>query len=40
MSYDQIDDYLEGHPVDAAAAQAIVRRYRLTEHKRALPVAP
>ncbi|WP_328384540.1 ammonia-dependent NAD(+) synthetase [Streptomyces sp. NBC_00400] len=40
VSYDQIDDYLEGHPVDAAAAQAIVRRYRLTEHKRALPVAP
>lgn len=40
VSYDQIDDYLEGNPVDAAAAQAIVRRYRLTEHKRALPVAP
>ncbi|PBC85169.1 MULTISPECIES: ammonia-dependent NAD(+) synthetase [unclassified Streptomyces] len=40
VSYDQIDDYLEGHPVDAAAAYAIVRRYRLTEHKRALPIAP
>ncbi|MER0482759.1 ammonia-dependent NAD(+) synthetase [Streptomyces sp. Edi2] len=40
VSYDQIDDYLEGNPVDAAAAQAIVRRYRLTEHKRALPIAP
>ncbi|MEU6327870.1 MULTISPECIES: ammonia-dependent NAD(+) synthetase [unclassified Streptomyces] len=40
VSYDQIDDYLEGHPVDAVVAQAIVRRYRLTEHKRALPIAP
>ncbi|MFE7781887.1 ammonia-dependent NAD(+) synthetase [Streptomyces nigrescens] len=40
VSYDQIDDFLEGKPVDEAAAQAIVRRYRLTEHKRALPIAP
>ncbi|GES30717.1 ammonia-dependent NAD(+) synthetase [Streptomyces angustmyceticus] len=40
VSYDQIDDFLEGEPVDAAAAEAIVRRYRLTEHKRALPIAP
>ncbi|MGX1853325.1 ammonia-dependent NAD(+) synthetase [Streptomyces sp. NPDC055299] len=40
VSYDQIDDFLEGGPVDATAAQAIIRRYRLTEHKRALPIAP
>ncbi|MEV7469117.1 ammonia-dependent NAD(+) synthetase [Streptomyces kronopolitis] len=40
VSYDRIDDFLEGEPVDAAAAEAIVRRYRLTEHKRALPIAP
>ncbi|MEU9487836.1 ammonia-dependent NAD(+) synthetase [Streptomyces decoyicus] len=40
VSYDQIDDFLEGRPVDAAAAEAIVRRYRLTDHKRALPLAP
>ena len=40
VSYDQIDDFLEGKPVDATAAEAIVRRYRLTEHKRALPIAP
>ncbi|MGY5124580.1 ammonia-dependent NAD(+) synthetase [Streptomyces nigrescens] len=40
VSYDQIDDFLEGEPVDEAAAQAIVRRYRLTDHKRALPIAP
>lgn len=40
VSYDRIDDFLEGEPVDAEATQAIVRRYRLTEHKRALPIAP
>ncbi|MGW8551926.1 ammonia-dependent NAD(+) synthetase [Streptomyces tubercidicus] len=40
VSYDQIDDFLEGKPVDDVAAEAIIRRYRLTEHKRALPVAP
>ncbi|AJT64286.1 ammonia-dependent NAD(+) synthetase [Streptomyces chattanoogensis] len=40
VSYDQIDDFLEGRPVDDAAFQAIVRRYRLTDHKRALPIAP
>ncbi|MFC9229121.1 ammonia-dependent NAD(+) synthetase [Streptomyces decoyicus] len=40
VSYDQIDDFLEGKQVDAAAAEAIVRRYRLTDHKRALPLAP
>ncbi|MFF4949117.1 ammonia-dependent NAD(+) synthetase [Streptomyces chattanoogensis] len=40
VSYDQIDDFLEGKPVDDAAFHAIVRRYRLTDHKRALPIAP
>jgi len=40
VSYDQIDDFLEGKPVDDTAAQAIIRRYRFTEHKRALPIAP
>lgn len=40
VSYDQIDDFLEGKPVDDTAAQAIVRRYRFTEHKRELPIAP
>ncbi|MEU9121961.1 ammonia-dependent NAD(+) synthetase [Streptomyces sp. NPDC048506] len=40
VTYDQIDDFLEGEPVDPAAFEAIVRRYRLTEHKRALPIAP
>ncbi|MFJ9405701.1 ammonia-dependent NAD(+) synthetase [Streptomyces sp. NPDC101393] len=40
VSYDQIDDFLEGKPVGEAAFEAIVRRYRLTDHKRALPIAP
>lgn len=40
VAYDDIDDLLEGKPVDEAAFAAMVRRYRLTEHKRQLPIAP
>ncbi|GAB7030908.1 ammonia-dependent NAD(+) synthetase [Streptomyces sp. NPDC021749] len=40
VTYDQIDDFLEGKPVPTPAFEAIARRYRLTSHKRALPVAP
>ncbi|MFD3513365.1 ammonia-dependent NAD(+) synthetase [Streptomyces sp. NPDC058657] len=40
VTYDVIDDFLEGKPVDEAAFETIVRRYRLTEHKRRLPTAP
>ncbi|MEU7019202.1 ammonia-dependent NAD(+) synthetase [Streptomyces sp. NPDC046203] len=40
VTYDQIDDFLEGKPVDETAFAAIVRRYRLTDHKRSLPIAP
>ncbi|MCQ4043755.1 ammonia-dependent NAD(+) synthetase [Streptomyces rubrisoli] len=40
VTYDDIDDLLEGKPVDEAAFAAIVQRYRLTEHKRQLPIAP
>ncbi|WP_308363816.1 MULTISPECIES: ammonia-dependent NAD(+) synthetase [unclassified Streptomyces] len=40
VTYDDIDDFLEGKPVDERAFDTIVRRYRLTEHKRQLPVAP
>ncbi|MFE0173376.1 ammonia-dependent NAD(+) synthetase [Streptomyces sp. NPDC059002] len=40
VTYDEIDDFLEGKPVSEPAFQAIVRRYRLTEHKRQLPIAP
>ncbi|WP_329113566.1 ammonia-dependent NAD(+) synthetase [Streptomyces sp. NBC_01465] len=40
VTYDDIDDFLEGKPVDERAFEIIVNRYRLTEHKRQLPVAP
>ncbi|MFF7730578.1 ammonia-dependent NAD(+) synthetase [Streptomyces sp. NPDC008001] len=40
VTYDDIDDFLEGKPVGEAAHGTIVRRYRLTEHKRQLPIAP
>ncbi|MFD4742210.1 ammonia-dependent NAD(+) synthetase [Streptomyces virginiae] len=40
VTYDDIDDLLEGKPVEGTAFAAIVTRYRLTEHKRQLPIAP
>ncbi|MFF1452166.1 ammonia-dependent NAD(+) synthetase [Streptomyces sp. NPDC058274] len=40
VTYDDIDDFLEGKPVGEQAYESIARRYRLTEHKRQLPVAP
>ncbi|MET9619501.1 ammonia-dependent NAD(+) synthetase [Streptomyces sp. NPDC006464] len=40
VTYDDIDDFLEGKPVSEAAFAAIVRRYELTDHKRRLPLAP
>jgi NAD+ synthase len=40
VTYAQIDAYLEGEPVDAAAAATIERAYAATAHKRALPVTP
>ncbi|WP_371798700.1 ammonia-dependent NAD(+) synthetase [Streptomyces sp. NBC_01707] len=40
VTYDEIDDFLEGKPVDERAFETIVRRYGLTDHKRRLPVAP
>ena len=40
VTYDDIDDFLEGKPVGEPAFESIVRRYRLTEHKRQLPIAP
>ncbi len=39
LSYDQIDDYLEGKTVDDSTAAHIEARYDATWHKRALPVA-
>jgi NAD+ synthase len=40
VTYDDIDDFLEGKPVDEAVFEKIVGRYHLTEHKRQLPIAP
>jgi NAD+ synthase len=39
VTYDQIDDFLEGKPIDEAARQRILSTHRTTAHKRALPVA-
>lgn len=40
LSYDQIDDFLEGREIEAAAASALIEKYRRSEHKRRTPVAP
>lgn len=40
LTYEQIDDYLEGKPVDAEAAAILEGKYLATQHKRHLPVAP
>lgn len=39
VTYDILDDYLEGKPVGDVAAQKIELRYMMTEHKRQPPVA-
>lgn len=40
ITYDEIDDYLEGKPVDADTAARIEDRYLKSQHKRHLPVTP
>jgi NAD+ synthase len=40
ITYEVIDDYLEGKIVDDAAAEAIEKRYIATMHKRRLPIEP
>jgi NAD+ synthase len=40
LSYDQIDDFLEGRPVGEAAAAALLTRYAQTAHKRRIPASP
>lgn len=40
VSYQDIDDYLEGKKVNAKAAQTIERWYKRTEHKRHQPINP
>jgi NAD+ synthase len=40
ISYDEIDDFLEGAKVSEHAYETILRFYRASAHKRALPVHP
>lgn len=40
VTYQEIDDYLEGLPVSEQAEATITGWYRRTRHKRALPVTP
>ncbi|WP_122260782.1 ammonia-dependent NAD(+) synthetase [Ornithinimicrobium cerasi] len=40
VRYEAVDDYLEGLPVPAEDEATILRWYRRTGHKRALPVTP
>ncbi|MED4848839.1 ammonia-dependent NAD(+) synthetase [Bacillus atrophaeus] len=39
ITYNDIDDYLEGKSVSAEVAEAIEKRYRSTEHKRQVPAS-
>lgn len=40
VSYEEIDDFLEGKRVSDRAYDIIMKQYRATAHKRALPVEP
>lgn len=40
VTYEQIDDFLEGQSIDAVAQARILATYTGSAHKRALPVAP
>jgi len=40
ISYDEIDDFLEGKPVSDKAYDVIFKQYRATGHKRELPIDP
>lgn len=40
ISYEEIDDFLEGKPVSDRAYEVIFQQYRATAHKRALPLDP
>ena len=40
VTYVQVDDYLEGRPVDDAAAARIESLFTATRHKRTVPVTP
>jgi NAD+ synthase len=40
VSYEEIDDFLEGKPISEAAKALILGTYKASAHKRALPVVP
>lgn len=40
ISYEEIDDFLEGKPVSDKVYKVILTAYRNTQHKRNLPIAP
>ena len=40
VTYEQVDDFLEGLDIERAAYETIVATYRRTAHKRALPAGP
>lgn len=40
LTYDEINDYLEGKVISKESAEKIEKRYLLTMHKRSLPYAP
>lgn len=40
LTYEQIDDYLEGRTISDSAATNLERRYLSSRHKRKLPVTP
>ncbi|MBD0676416.1 ammonia-dependent NAD(+) synthetase [Streptomyces sp. CBMA156] len=40
VSYDALDDFLEGLPVSEEVHRTVLGHYRRTEHKRNLPVVP
>ncbi|EKN62563.1 NAD synthetase [Neobacillus bataviensis LMG 21833] len=39
ITYDELDDYLEGKPVSKEVAEKVEKRYLLTEHKRNMPAS-
>lgn len=40
VTYEQIDDFLEGRTVDLAAFEIILRHFKMSAHKRKLPAYP
>jgi len=40
VSYDEIDNFLEGKKVSEKIYEIILKQYKATEHKRSLPVSP